>query len=104
MATLASLIIDISANTATLQRDVETVNAKLDSVSTIAGKIGVALAGAFSIGAVVAFAKEMVSFASDMEDLSAKTGIGVGQLQELAYAASGAGVSIDQLAGAVSQL
>ncbi len=104
MATIASLIVDVMANTVQIQKDTEKIVGTLDSVSGMAGAVGKSLAGAFSVGAVVAYAKELAAFASDMEDAAAKTGIGVGKLQELNYAAVGAGVSVEQIAGAVSQL
>lgn len=104
MATIASLIIDVAANTANLQRDVQQINSSLDGITSAAGKMAGALGISFSIGSVVAFAREVASFASDMEDASAKTGIGVEQLQALNYAAVGAGVSIDQIAGAMGRL
>ncbi len=104
MATIASLIVDVAANTAMLQRDVQQINTTLDSVSGTAGKMAAALGATFSIGAVVAFAREIITFASDMEDAAAKTGIGVEQLQALNYAASGAGVSVDQITTAVARM
>lgn len=66
--------------------------------------IGKALAGAFTVGAVVAFAKEVSSFASKMNDLSMQTGIGVERLQALNYVGAAAGVTVEQMANAVAQL
>lgn len=102
--TIASLIVDVAATTAKLQTDVNQINKSLDSVADIAGRVGSALGIAFSVGTVVNFVREMTAFASRMSDVSAQTGIGVEALQALNFAAVGSGVSIDQLATAISQL
>lgn len=67
-------------------------------------KFAPAIAGAFSVGAVVNFAKELGSFAGKMVDLSAETGIGVERLQALNYAAAGAGLTVEDITGGVTQL
>jgi hypothetical protein len=61
-------------------------------------------ASAFAAIGLANILRDIVNFASNMEDLSAQTGIGVEQLQALNYAASGAGVTVDQLALAISQM
>src|SRR5204863_953113 len=96
-APIAALIVRVAADMADLKTSVGEINSTLGSVEGMATKLGSALAGAFSVGAVVAFARGIASFASDMQDASAKTGIGVEQLQALNYAAVGAGVSVDQI-------
>lgn len=102
--TIASLVVDVGANVAKIQSDVNQINKSLGSVEDIAGKLGGALGAAFSVSAVIGFAKELIAFASRMSDVSAQTGIGVEALQALNYAAAGSGVSIDQLANGISQL
>ena len=54
MATLATLQLDILANTAALHRDVEKVNGTLTRLESGAGMVGKALAGAFTVTAIVA--------------------------------------------------
>lgn len=102
--TIASLIVDVAANTANLQRDTAKISSTLDSVAGMATKLAGVLGVAFSVQQVVGFAREIASFASDMVDLSAETGIGVERLQALNYVAAGAGLTVQDLAGAVSQL
>jgi hypothetical protein len=67
-------------------------------------KIGPTIAAAFSVGAIANFARGVGEFAGKMEDLSAETGIGTERLQELNYAASGAGLSIEDITGGITQL
>lgn len=62
------------------------------------------VAAAFSVGAVVSFAREVGSFAGQMTDLSAETSIGVERLQALNYVAVGAGATIEDITGSVTQL
>lgn len=109
--TIATLIVDVQAQTASIDSQVKQLNSTLDSMASSAGVAGSAvsalggyLAGAFSVGAIVETAREVTAFAGHMDDLSQKTGIGVEQLQALNYAASGSGVQIDSLASAVDKL
>jgi hypothetical protein len=104
MATIASLIIDIGANVSGLQRDVSQVNSTLDTMTGTAGKLAGALGATFSVAAVVAYAREIISFASDMADASAKTGIAVEEVQAFNYALAGSGVTVDQFSSAIAQL
>lgn len=76
----------------------------LNQIGVTAKNVALGLASIFTVDKVIAFAREITQFASDMDDASAKTGIGVEQLQALNYAAVGAGVSVDQITTAIVQL
>lgn len=102
--TIASLIVDVAANTAKLQTDVEQIHGKLDSVVGVAGKVASALGVAFSIQSVVSFANKIIDFSDRMKDLSQQTGIGVEALQKFDYVAIGAGTTVDVLAEAFAKL
>lgn len=104
MATIASLIVDVAANTVSLQRDVEQIHAKLDGVGAVASKVSGILAGAFSVGAITAFAKSAINFAGDMQDMAERTQIGVERLQALNYVGASAGVTVENIASAVAQM
>jgi hypothetical protein len=68
--------------------------------SGITGQIGAAL----SVGAVVAFAKSVISYAGQIKDASAATGLATDKFQALAMAAKQNGVGMDQLSMAVGRL
>jgi predicted nucleic acid-binding Zn-ribbon protein len=76
----------------------------LFSLGGIAGKIGPAIAGAFTIGAITSFAKEVIDLGGQISDLSARTGIGSDAIQELKYAAEQTGSSIDSIVGSIEKM
>jgi hypothetical protein len=102
--TIASLIVDVAANTVKLTKDVDQINNKLGSIEKIAGTVGKTLAGAFTVTAVVGAAKQVIDFASHLTDLSQKLGVSTSTIQkwELAFAESG--VPIDAVARASTEL
>jgi hypothetical protein len=102
--TIASLLIDVAANTATLNTSVGQVNSQLESITSTASKVAGALGIAFSAGQVIAFGKQIIDFADRMQDLSEQTRIGVEQLQQLDYVAMGAGTDVETLADAMTKL
>jgi hypothetical protein len=102
--TIASLIVNVEANTVQLQKDVAKVQSSLDSVSSLASRVGTAIAGAFTVQAVIAFAHELGEFAGRMNDLSAETGIGVERLQALNYVAAGVGLTVEDITGAIEKM
>lgn len=104
MATIASLIVDVAANTAQLTTDVKRVNDSLDSMSGFAKKAGVALAGMVSIGAVKAAVGQFVDFAGSLTDLAAKTGLSTTELQKLKYAAEQNGGSLDKVTNGITKM
>lgn len=77
------------------------------SIGTVVGALqtmATAVGIAFSVQAIVGFGREILSFASHIEDVSLKIGITTEEAQALNYALSGSGVTIDQAADAVTQL
>jgi hypothetical protein len=76
----------------------------LISLGGIAGKVGPALAGMFTVGAVTAFANEILDLGGQINDLSARTGLGVEAVQELKFAADQTGTSIDVVSGSINKL
>lgn len=102
--TIASLVVDIAAQTASLQRSVDQANAKLESVVGIAGKVGAALAGAFAVTKIIGMGEQVIDFAGKLTDLSAKTGISTTGLQKLGAAVEQSGVSLDAVSNATTKL
>ena len=76
----------------------------MDRWSSVAGSLGKALIGAFSITAVVNFGKEIAKTADQIQKLSDKTGIGVEGIQELKHVAEQSGNTLEQLTGAISKM
>jgi hypothetical protein len=102
--TIASLIVDIGTNTATLSQGVGTANRTLESVVSTAKSVAGALGAAFSVQAVIGFAREIASFASKMLDLSAETGISTDRLQAFDYVLADVGLGVDAIVRSVEQL
>lgn len=104
MATIASLIIDVAANTAKLQTDVSKIHGQLDGVGASASKLGTMLAGAFTIGAITSAATQVLRYASNISDLSAQTGLTTQSIQEMSHAAKMTGASLENFTNAAFKL
>lgn len=104
MASIASLVLAIGADTSNLVKQVETINGKIGALEGIAGKVGGALAGMFTIGAFTAAADAVIDLGGKLTDLSARTGIGAEALQELKFAAGQTGTDLDTVTGAIEKM
>jgi hypothetical protein len=102
--TIASLIVDVAANTVKLTKDVEGINSSLDKIGDVAKKAGAYIASAFSIGAVTAAVDKFIQFTGVLTDMSLKTGIGTDQLQKLKYAAEQNGGSLEQVTAGIAKM
>lgn len=102
--TIASLIVDVAANTAKLQTDVNKIHGQLDSVGSAASKMGTMLAGAFTVTAISAAANQVLNYASNISDLSAQTGLTTKTIQEMQHAAKMTGASLDNFTNAAFKL
>lgn len=76
----------------------------IDGIATRLPVIGTALAGAFSVGAIVSFSKGLIDAADNINDLSQKTGIGVHALAGWQLAAESSGTSLESVAKGVKGL
>lgn len=102
--TIASLIVNVAANTVQLQQDVKKVQSSLDGILGVAGRVGSVLGVAFSLGSVVAFGREIINDADAISRMSDQTGIGIEALQRLRGIADDSGNSIEQLTSAISMM
>lgn len=84
-------------NTDTAGRDWSSM---LGKASGLLASLGIGL----SIGAVVSFGKALIAGADALNDLSAKTGVSLDQLQRWAFVGAQAGVSTDEFADASFKL
>lgn len=102
--TIASLIVDVAANTAKLQTDVQKIHGSLDSVGAVASKMGSMLAGAFTVTAITGAATKVLDYASTLNNLSAQTGLTRQSLQEMSHAAALTGTSLEAFTNAAFKL
>lgn len=89
---------------ARLGLDSEGLRRGLDNARPHIAAFGGAIAGAMSIGAVAAFASEMMDLAGNLQDMSDKTGVGVVALQELQFAFGQGGASAEDIDKAITKL
>lgn len=115
MASIGSLVAELSANTASFQKDMGKAAAILNSHAagmnkTVAGiergisKMGTAFVTAFSAAAIVRFGKSVLDMGEDFANLSEKTGVSVEKLSEFAHGAKLSDVSIEELSGGLRKL
>jgi hypothetical protein len=104
MATIASLIVDVAANTVKLTQDVDKIQGQLSKVDTFAQNLKTSLAGAFTIGAATAFVSELIDMGDNIQRLADKTSLSIEQVQRLSYVAMQSGVSMDGMVSAVQNL
>ncbi|MEP7304218.1 MAG: hypothetical protein ABJA98_01745 [Acidobacteriota bacterium] len=72
--------------------------------TSLLGGMAAQLTGMFTIGAVVAFGREVLAAGDTIMKMSDQTGIGTGEIQKLQYVAGQSGTSIESLVGAVQNL
>lgn len=102
--TIASLIVDVAANTSKLQTDVEKIHTQFDNLGSMAAKLGGVLAGAFTVTAITGAVSKVIDLADNLSNLSSKTGISTTGLQKLDLAFQGSGVSLDTVTANVTKL
>jgi hypothetical protein len=111
MATVGSLIFEMSANVARLQQDMDkaqsTVKSAMDSIGSAVNTAKAALAAlGVAIGAheFVSFIESGISSVAMLERLSLQTGITVETLSALRGVAAASGTGMDAVAGMVAKL
>lgn len=104
MATIAALIVDVAANTASIDRSTRQIQTQLDGIGSAASKMGKMLAGAFTVTAVVAAGQQVLEYAGHVSDLSARLGVSTDAIQEWEAAFGPAGISIDTVAKSAAEL
>lgn len=66
--------------------------------------LGLAVAGAFSVGSIVSFGKEIVSLGGEIKSLADRTGLTIEQVQTFQFAAEQTGASLDDVTAATEKL
>jgi hypothetical protein len=103
MATL-NVIYRIAADISSLEGQVTRGVTTMSRMEAVAGTVGRALAGAFTITAVTRFVNDTLQAADRLERLADTTGISVEALQDLEYAATQSGNTLDQVTNAITQM
>lgn len=104
MATIASLVVKVQADVADVQRNVAKVQTTLGGLEKTVGSVSRALVGMVSVAAVTRAVSQYTQFASRINDLSAKAGMGVESFQRLSYAAKINGGSMEAVAQGAARL
>lgn len=94
----------MAANTVKLQQDVGKIQGSLDSVGSIAKKVGTAMAAAFTLTAITGAATQILSYAGKINDLAAQTGLSTRSIQEMSHAAKMTGASLESFTNAAFKL
>jgi hypothetical protein len=102
--TIASLIVDVAANTAKLQTDVSKIQGSFDSLGSMATKVGGLMAGAFTLTAITGAATQILNYAGKIADLSDQTGLSTKAIQEMQHAATVTGASLESFTNAAFKL
>ena len=102
MATVPGIMVDIGANVARMQQDMRRLTSMMESgfgqIESMAKKVGGILAGAFSINALVDYAKQAIETGDRMAKMSQSAGVSVEAISSLAYAAKLSNVELEGLA------
>ena len=104
MATIASLVVNIAADTSEIKRNVETLGGTMTKIEGIASTVGKAMATAFTVTAIIGAGKQVIDFADKLTNLAAKTGISTTGLQKLELAFQPFGVSLETVTSNVEKL
>lgn len=118
MATVGSLVIDVTTKLASFENDmgkvkrsmqgiekqVGTMNASLSRMEGVAKSAFAGLAASLSVGAFAGFIKSAINAADEIGKMSQKVGVAVGDLSKLSYAAGLSDVSNEQLSVGLKQL
>lgn len=106
--TIASLIVEIGANTLKFQGDVEKVNSTLDKVVNLAGKVAAGLGLAFTAEAILSGIKNQIAaaiaYGDALVNMRAKTELTYRDLQILEDVGLDTGTSLATLVSAVQVL
>lgn len=111
MANVGTVTFDVAAESAKLRSELDKVKKQVGGLHATAKSfesglktIGGVLAGAFSIGAVVGFARQVNQAADRLNDLSQKLGVSASRLNVIELAATQAGASTEAVATAMAKL
>jgi hypothetical protein len=101
---IAKAVLSFSTDNTGLNTGIGQVKGQVSGLESSVQNLGATLAAAFTVTAVVTIGKQVLDFADELTNLSAKTGIGTTGLQKLQLAFQGSGVSLDTVTRSVGEL
>lgn len=106
MVTAASLNVNLTAGIANFEANMKRATSTLSNFTKMAGKMSTAFAAASAAIRVpmLAMTKGFADSASEVADLSKKTGVAASSLSALGYAGQLSGVSLGDLGGALAKM
>ena len=104
MADIGTLVVKMAADSAQLRAELDKVKgqvtktgASIDGIGKSLKVVGGLVAGAFTIGAITAFASRCIQAADALKDVSERLGVSASALQSLQLAATQSGGSVEGL-------
>lgn len=104
IAKMRALGVDVPAGLQKIADGAKQTESGFRQILSAVGPLGTALAGAFSVGAIVNFGRELLADADALTRMADQTGVGIEGLQRLRAIADESGNSLDQLTSAISQM
>ncbi len=104
MANDLNVIYRISADISGLQSGVDRAAKSAEGLEKTANNLGEALAGMFTVTAVVGFAENILGAADSFKKMSQQAGISTDEAQRFNYIAGQTSVSVESLVGATQNL
>lgn len=104
MAENLDIVYRIAADISGLKDGVDKAAKATQGLETAASRMGTALAGAFTVTALVSFGKVLLADADALVKMSDRTGATIEGLQRLQAAGDDAGNTIEQMTGAINKL
>lgn len=99
--TIADLLIKLSVDSKGVSHG---INEASKEFKEIGNKVSTAVSGLVGLGAFEELTRRTIDYAGHISDLSARTGISTGALQEFDYAAKQSGASVDEVTSALEKL
>lgn len=111
MASVGTVTFDIAAEAAKLRSELEKVKRDVGGISTTANRlerglktVGAAIVGAFSVGAVTSFLRNVNQVVDRLDDTSQRLGVSASRLNVFELAATQAGASTEAVSTAIAKL
>lgn len=107
MATLASLAIDLTANSAQMVSELQKANGHLDGFAkkaTTAGNVLKATFAAATTGVFASFINESIAAGDELKNFATIAGTSTGDFQKLAFAAKSVGIEKEKLADIIKDV
>lgn len=103
-AKMKAMGMDVPPGLAKIAAQAKATTTEFDGMQRVVGSLAQYIAGAFTVGAVVNFGREVLQAGDTIQKMADQTGLSIAQVQKLQYIAGQSGSSIESLVGAVQNL